>query len=64
MTKNETPKGRTVVVEQSGQISLVSYSGDTTRVVLSMEPPEAIVLATDLLVAVRRRSGRGQQEAA
>ncbi len=55
--------GRAVVTDPPGAPStLTMYAGDQALAALELAPSEAVALASDLLVAARRRYGRPNQE--
>ena len=56
--------GRAVVSDPPGAPSMLTlYAGDQVLAALELAPSEAVALASDLLLAARRRCGRDRQEA-
>ena len=56
--------GRAVVSDPPGAPSMLTlYAGDQALAELQLAPAEAVALASDLLLAARRRYGRTKQEA-
>ncbi len=56
--------GRAVVSDPPGAPSMLTmYAGDQALASLELAPSECVALASDLLLAARRRYGRPSQEA-
>ena len=56
--------GRAVVADPGGGPTVLTmYAGDQALAALELAPSEAVALASDLLLAARRRYGRAKQEA-
>ena len=57
--------GRAVIADPPGAPTVLTlYAGDQALASLELAPSEAVALASDMLLAARRRYGRAKQEEA